>query len=334
MTCAVFDPIIARILNRAKDAKLSGGAYFECGVVRVFLFFAAVSIPSLAAAPAHAMGELSLPVWEEIFQPNGDLVDEVDSYGFAVAGGNGVPDYRDRGDLDAVFIEDVVSDDVATDMSVRSGAEALDEDVVYNDTVTAAHDLGNVHILARRDAVDDLQLYAGVELLSPLEGPAPDTYVEFEFTQEVVQAIGAGSPIRGERTDGDLLVRVTFAGGAIASVSFERWVEGVGHQAIDAMTISPDDPAACHGGATPYVFCLGAPPIAAPEGGFEVWDLDGNIVPSVDPDGYLEIGLDVAALLGANPEFTSVVIRTPEDIVLGGFRRLGHWATVLAMVEE
>lgn len=280
---------------------------------------------------ALAVGELTLPQWADLFNPNGTLKDEVDEFGQPVAGGNGVPDHLEQGALDAIFIEDNISDGQATDMSVRIGAEALADELIFNDTVAAPYDLGNAHVLARLDSVGDLQLYAGVELLSPLGGSTPpDTYVEVEFNQNFIQALGVAAPIRGQRSPGDLLVRMNFTAGMLSSVVFRRWETGLGYQTIENAVLSPGETDSCQGGAMPYFICSGAPPLDPPVGGFEVWDLDGVPLASLAPDRFVEVGLDVAALLGTNPDFSTILIWTPQDIALDSFRTLGHWARVNA----
>ena len=287
-------------------------------------------LAGFVSTPALAVGELVLPNWADLFNPDGTLKDEVDEFGLPVTGGNGVPDHLEQGALDAIFIEDNISDGQATDMSVRIGAESLGDDIVYNDTVAAPHDLGNAHVLARLDSAGDLQLYAGVELLSPLGGSTPpDTYVEFEFTQEIVQATAVNMPIRGDQSVGDLMVRMNFTAGALSSVVFRRWEQDLGYQTIENAVLSSGEADSCQGGAMPYFICSGAPPLDPPVGGYEVWDLDGVPLASIAPDRFVEVGLDVAALLGDNPDFTSILIRTPQDMSIATFRALGHWATII-----
>ena len=48
------------------------------------------------------------------------------------------------------------------------------------------------------------------------------------------------------------------------------------------------------------------------------------------PNGLLEFGVNVGALLGTNPDYTSIMVRTPEDIILDSFRHLGYWAHISA----
>ena len=269
--------------------------------------------------------EPSLPDWAAIFSSDGSLLDQVDANGDP--GANGVPDYQDLyGGIDAIFIEDNISDSLATDMSVRTGQEALADDLVYNGTVDAPHDIGNAHVMATRDASGGLQLYAGVELLSWAGAPPPpDTFVELEFNQGVIRLVN-GEPwsINGDRTDGDLLVRFNFTAGVLSTVEFKQWA-ATSYQVLTSVAAT----GACQG-TGPYVFCTGSPALAYPVGGYEVYDIYSTTVASVPPDGFAEVSMDVAGLLGSSTDFTSISIRTPTDIAFGNFSAMGYWATVNA----
>lgn len=189
------------------------------------------------------------------------------------------------------------------------------------------HDLGNSYVLVRPDSSGDMQLYVGVELLSPMQGVTANTsYVEIEFTQQFVQAVGVNAPLRGERSIGDLLVRVHFNDAVPIIAEFLRWGIASDYQLIDSIDVNPIDGVPCEAAGMPYVLCTGEPPLSQPVGGLEVWDLYGVPVPSVAPDRFIELGLDVTALLGNSPEFSSILIRTSQDIALDSFRRMGYWA--------
>ena len=229
--------------------------------------------------------------------------------------------------LSIVLTEDNISDSVATDMSVINGEAALADETVFNGTIDAPHDIANAHLMAKRDATGNLELYAGVEILSWAgTTTSPNTYVEFEFNQGVVRVqSGTPWPIHGDRLDGDLLVRMNFTAGGLSSVDFKQWA-ATSYQVIN--TVAVNDAESCHGAGTAYIFCTGAPVLAYPAGGHEVWDMDGNSVPSVAPDGFVEVGVDVAGLLGASMDFTSILIRTPNDIALSNFGMMGQWAAI------
>ena len=124
--------------------------------------------------------------------------------------------------------------------------------------------------------------------------------------------------------DGDLLVRMNFAAGALSSVEFKRW-DGTAYQVLTSVAAT----GACQG-TGPYVFCTGSPALAYPVGGYEVYDIYSTTVASVPPDGFAEVGMDVAGLLGSSTDFTSIAIRTPTDIAFGNFSAMGYWVTVNA----
>jgi hypothetical protein len=288
----------------------------------ITIFLTAILLGFVVAGPVSA-DEPVLPIWSEIFNPDGSLVDAFDANGNP--GSNGVPDHKElSGGIEAVFIQDNISDSVATDMTVRTGADALPDETVYNGTVDAPHDIGNAHILATRDASGNLQLYAGVELLS--WAGSPNTFVEFEFNQGPVGEVG-GVPwsLYGDRVQGDLLVRMNFVGGGLNSVDFKQW-DGTSYQVLTSATASQ----ACQpspGPHAPYVFCAGDN-LPVPYQGYEVWDLNGTIIPSIQPNGYAEVGVDVAGLLGASTDFSTIFVRTPNDIAYNNFSSIGYWPTV------
>jgi hypothetical protein len=246
-----------------------------------------------AATPASAADSLVRPDWSVIFSPEGKVIDL-------------------QGGVDAVFLEDNISDGIGVDMSAIAHGE---EPAVNNGVVTAANDLGNGYVYAKRDATGKLQLYAGVEQLSS----KANSYVEFEFNQGVIQ-VRAGAPwlIHGSRTAGDILVRVEFAGGTPSSATFWRWggfeFESVATVAADGYECSGLD----------YLVCSGAPPQETLRS--EVWDSADNLLEVRRPDSFVEVGVNVAALVGTNVEFTSIQVRTPDDIILDSFRRIGSWA--------
>lgn len=286
----------------------------------VLIFMTMLLVVTSVAQPVSAE-EPALPNWAAIFNANGSLVDAVDADGNP--GANGIPDYRDLyGGIDAIFIQDNISDSVATDMSVRNGADLLSDELVFNGTVDAPNDVGNVYVMASRNQTGGLQIYAGAELLSWAgTSPSPSTYIDFEFNQDEVRVkSGTPWPIYGNRTDGDLLVRMNFAGGALSSVGIGRW-NGNGFVGLSSTAVTQ----ACQSAGT-YVFCSGDPVVPYPVGGYDVWDMDGNAVPSVAPDGFVQVGVDVASFPSVSTNFTSIVIRTPNDIVLSSFSAIGQAA--------
>jgi hypothetical protein len=235
---------------------------------------------------AAAQEPLVRPPWAAIFGPDGTVLNL-------------------QGGVDAFFMEDKTSDGIGIDMTVIVPAV---KPTVDNGVVGSANDLGNGYVWATTDAGGNFQIFAGVERL---DSPA-DTYVEFEFNQGVVQVrSGRPWPIYGGPTPGDILVRVNLAGGALASAAFMRW-DGTSYQPV--AVAGPDG----YGGPD-YMVCVGAPPLAPTA--HQTWDAAGDSVQVLQPNSFLEVGLRVGTA-----EFTSIQVRTAEDMILDGFRTIGYWA--------
>lgn len=256
--------------------------------------------------------ELVMPEWEKIILPGGMLRDDVDEEG--MYGSNGLPDFIDLyNGVEAEFIQENISNGVATDMSALLIGRKLSEEVLYNGAVRAEHDLGNGYVLATIGKDNHLRIYAGVERLITDAG----TFVEFEFNQNRVRlSSGSPWPIVGERQQGDLLVRMIFSGRVLQSVQVEQWDQG-GFRFLDTgRGISGE---ACM--QTPkFMYCVGRPPILHPVDGFEVWDEDNIPLDPVLADDFVEVGIDVDRLAGPQTHFTSVLFRTPEDIAMNSFQ--------------
>jgi len=219
------------------------------------------------------------------------------------------------GGLDAIYLQDNISAGIATDMTAL-GADLL----VYNNTVAAAHDLGNGYVYARIDASNNLVIFAGVERLKGLE----ETYVEFEFNQDTV-GVRSGNPwpIYGSKTLNDLLVRMEFTAGILSSVAFKRW-DGSGYALIGSAI--PPASEGCYGTADLYAYCSGSPVQGLPPTNSDIWDVSFKHVEVPGPDSFVQMSVNVGSIIGSNVDFTSIIIWTPEDISLGSFRAMGHWA--------
>lgn len=283
------------------------------------------SIPTVTFAETG----LSIPVWADLFSPNGSLKDAVDATG--APGANGVPDCADPpySGIDAIFVGDGISDGVATDMSALSDADELDEAIVFNGTVLTSHDLGNAFVFATIDENEpaNLVLYGAVERLA---SASDETSIQFEFNQAVVQALGPDVRLRGRRTEGDLLIQFNLSMGVLNSVEFSRWA-AAGYQPVTTITMTAGTD--CSGDGQIQLAC--DPYLASGEFNyvslFEPWsdsprDPADTPVEVGAPNSLLSFGVNVGRLLGVSPNYTSIVVRTPEDIILDNFRNLGHWA--------
>jgi len=249
----------------------------------------------LVVAVAGGAASVHAADWSAVFNPDGTVRDL-------------------QGGIDAVFLEDKVSDNLGLDMSVRFPAF---KPTVANGAVMREHDLGNGYVFAKKDDSGNLQIYTGVERFNS----TADTYVEFEFYQDPVGVkTGVPWPIYGDRRANDVLVRVDFVGGQISSAAFKRW-DGSAYQTI--VTVAADGGNECRGAN--YQACAGSPPM--PPLLDETWDAAGVPVTIAQPDAFVEIGFNVSVLLGSNVEFSSLQVKTPQDIILDGFRHLGWWAS-------
>jgi len=302
----------------------------------VVLVIGVVLLPSPAIGQAHpnaaavdgllgAPDNLSLGIdWASLFTEGGKVKDEVDATG--APGRNRVADFEDLyGGIDAGAIEDNISGGVILDMSKITGGPAIAQCVVQNGTVASAHDLGNSYMYATFNTSGDLVVYLGVERLNT-GATGADTHLEIELNQDRVKVTtGEPWPVRGGRMVNDLLIRVDYSLGIVNWVEVKRWaIDGQGQGAFESVaTYGGLAEAACNGDPGVCRFCNGAPPIAAPQ---EVWDAAGTTLDAIPPDDFLEVGVNVRALLDANFEYTAIQVRTPEDIALGNFLRIGSWS--------
>jgi hypothetical protein len=196
---------------------------------------------------------------------------------------------------------------IADDVSLGSGFEGTElagsPDLVRNGRVAAADDIGNAYVYSTRDAAGHTVLYLGAERLS--DG---DSYLEFELNQAVVRlghgGFGQGKPwkVLGTRAANDVLVRLDFASGTLASVTVSRRSDGE-WQTLAAFSGQGCDEAESLCAISNAGTVEGGP-----------WD-SGEIAPG----RFVEVGVNLGALLGAEPALTSIRVRTPDDIAFGYF---------------
>jgi hypothetical protein len=269
--------------------------------VKRLLFYSVVAI-ALSGVGIGSASAQSLIDWASVFNVDGTVKDL-------------------RGGIDAVYLEDNISAGIATDMTAL-GLDSDGELKVFNDTVSAPHDIGNGYVYAAKDASRRLVIFAGVERLKSSE----DTFVEFEFNQDIV-CVRSGNPwpIHGARTLNDLLIRMDFTAGTLSSVEFRRW-DGSEYTLIASSV--PSAPEGCFGnGMTDlYAYCSGSPIQGLPLTNSDIWDLNFLPVQVPNPDSFVQVSINVGSVIGSNAAFTSIVMRSPEDISFGSFRAMGRWA--------
>jgi hypothetical protein len=243
------------------------------------------------------------------------LGDGQDPAGFAgaaridSAGQGGVPDWADLFDADgravggfgkwAVFI----ADDVSLGTGFESTALAGSQWRVRNGVARAADDLGNIYAYAAGDA-----LFFGVERLS---GDASS--LEIEINQTIARlghgGFGKGVPweVIGVRSEGDLLLRLEFSGGTLTSVEVLAW-------SADAWR--PLSATAGEGCDEAQDLCAVTNASAVGGGPWRNFDTAGD-PEQISSGRFIEVGVGVGALLGVDPAWRSLRVRTPGDIAFG-----------------
>lgn len=261
--------------------------------------------------------DLIMPEWQKIISPEGFAIDVVGWKNRA--GTDGIPDYQQLYPaFEAGFIEEVLSNGIATDMSALLVAREVQDEVLYNGAVSAAHDLGNAFYMLSLSKTTGLRLYAGVERL---RSDLP-TFIEFELNQVPVE-VGSGIPwwhIQGTRQDGDMLVRFNLMAGTLTSIELAVWQESY-------FQIFESDTRALGNGCRDqfsYSYCIGPPSLNYTASQIEVWDEDYIPVEPTLPDSFVQLGLDFNRILQGAVEYSSLYIRTPEDVVFTSFQKIGR----------
>jgi hypothetical protein len=233
------------------------------------------------------------PDWGDIFDQNGNVVN---SFG-------GV----------ASFVRDDVSAGSATDTTVYSGGPGdKNGDRISNWTwttgnVPAKDDITNAYAYAKTDPSNgDLIIFAGVER----EDPSGDSHVDIEFFQDRI-GLSQNPPctsqctFTGTNRDGDLLVSMDFTrGGDLAGVSIRARREGVKDNYVLLLTLPGEG---CNAGGTACAFSNGGSIDGGPWPNF---DNHGAVITNLQTNAFTEFGIDVTAVLGFSPCFSTVQVKT------------------------
>jgi hypothetical protein len=246
------------------------------------------------------------PDWSSLFSADGTAKDD---YPYDETGnplGNGIADYKELYNGQWVVF-------TADDVSLGSGFEgtALYEDGrVYNAVAQADHDIGNAYIYSTVDASGNTVLFGGAERLG-----GGDSHLEIEFNQGHFRlghgGYGRGEPweVVGERATDDLLVVLNFTAGALGAVEVSSW-DGATWVALDSFSAE-----GCNAAQT---FCAVCNDLEVDGGPWPNHDTTGD-PEQISASRFVEVGLNVGALLGVQPSFTTVRLRTPQDTAFGYF---------------
>jgi hypothetical protein len=246
------------------------------------------------------------PDWADLFSADGSPKDEYPLDGEGNPLGNGVPDYRELfGGRWAIFEADYVSLGSGFDGTVRAA-----DGGVKNGTVAAVDDIGNSYVYEALDPAGNVILYGAVERLA--DG---DTTIEFEFNQGLRRlghgGYGKGIPwkIEGQPQDNDVTVTLRFAAGQLAAIEASKRVGEAWQQIASVFGEGCD--------ANESLCAVGN------EGAIDAgpWpNFDGGSYPGqISPHRFAEFGINVGVLLGAQPRYRTVLMRTPGDASFGYF---------------
>jgi hypothetical protein len=282
-----------------------GGGVYEQGV---FELGDGVQPPAPGLADILGASQAG-PDWNDLFKGDRTPRDVIDEFGNP--GSNGVPDYFDtwgifRTRRDASFIFDDVSAGTATDATALLGPGEVGPGVV-----DPAHDLGNAYAYVANDALQQRILYFGAERLGNAESSLTVELNRLSFALQ-------DGHIIGERSVGDVQVRAAFASGILSALEVWAWLPG--WVLVEVLPLDPSQPAEqCNAGSSLCAVCNG---VTVDGGAWPNYDVSGGSAPSLLPDTFLEVGLNLSQLLGTSLDYTTLQLTTPEDYALSGFERL------------
>jgi hypothetical protein len=241
------------------------------------------------------------PDWADLFDANGALiVGALGTYGGEAA----------------QFIHDDISVGGTEDRTAfpKAGSDknsdTVDEWNWQSASVPAKDDIANAYVYVKMDETYDpphLIIYAGVERLDP----SGASHLDIEFFQKPVAlseppACDATTcTFTGENTDGDLLASMDFTnGGAFAGLAIHERKEGETNNYLDIEDLNAQG---CNGADTICAFSNGGPINGGP---WPNYDNHAAIITNLPTNSFTEFGVDVTAVLGFTPCFSSVMVKT------------------------
>ncbi len=213
-----------------------------------------------------------------------------------------------------LFDQDYVSKGEGFEGSAAAGHGLFNNGIAESD-----HDLSNAYFYETTNASGEAHLFIAFERLA-----TGDSKVWFELNQDR-QSMGRGGytknvpwTVDGERTVGDLGVALEFSASHIAGVLVQAW------DGSSWRTLTELGGEGCGDGDN---FCI-ATNVAAIEGG--PWHVKGNgnagggkgkgkgnaNKGDLEAQTFIEMGVNLGALLGANPEYATAQAWTPQDMML------------------
>jgi hypothetical protein len=177
--------------------------------------------------------------------------------------------------------------------------------------IPAKDDLTNVYsyetIPTSGDFANHLILYAGAER----EDPSGDSHLDIEYFQDVV-GLGTSSNFTGVRTVNDVIVSMDFLkGGALGSVTIRRWngttYEQIGLAGGEGCFPTPPSAPTPNEQDAICAFNNGANIDGGP---WPNYNNHGTEIINLQKNAFTEIGVDLTALIGANPCISTFMGKT------------------------
>jgi len=253
------------------------------------------------------------PAWWDLFNARGWARDDYPLDADGAPSGNGIPDFRERfGGLWVAFTAD--NEDAPRGFEPSARGETARQ--VVNGSVAPVHDLEDVLGYLTRDGEGNVVVFVAANRIAP-----GSTVLELELNQDFVHVgrggYGKGLPwrVEGSRMPGDALLKLRFEGEALRTVSIDLWTpsdEGGGiWQRVGAL-----DGEGCDAGETLCAILNGEAIAAGP------WSRDPErLLPA---GSFVEVGLNIGHLLGAQPDYLTLQARTPQDISFAYFSEEGR----------
>ncbi len=236
-----------------------------------------------AARIATVLGlEGARPAWADLFNADRTLKDTYDELGRP--GSNGVPDFLD------------------TWGSFRARRDAVFVVDALGETRSPSDDIGHAYAYTTFNSRRELVLYLAAERLS-----ADNGQLEFVLRQA-----------RGRNSPGDLRVQSYFEGG-LRAVTVRGWSPEPGAWIELARLGGAKSATNLEGCNRSRTVCATANPVAIAAG---PWcTQDGSSESLLSADTFVELGLNVGRLMGAEPHYRLLRLLTASDNVSGEFVR-------------
>jgi len=285
------------LAGAASHVSLSDGVY-SSGLFELGDGQAPPGMPG--AADITASLDQTGPDWAELFNADGTARDDYPADDAGNPVGNGTPDYLELyGGRWAVFTDDYVSMGSGLD-----GTALYPDGRVYAATVAPENDLGNAFVYTTQDSQANTVLYAGVQRLG-----SGNSNLEIEFNQDHFRlghgGFGKNVPFQvlGNRQDGDVLVKLAFVDGLLGGTEAKVWTSGTW---VPLSSVSGEG---CDEGETLCSVANATAIVGGPWNGGQ----------QLAANSLVEMGINVGALVGTQPNFTTIRLRTPQDTAFGYF---------------